>query len=234
MLDSGEAKYIIPRGDGVGEPIILDISAVVKAESRLRDVAIVNTHNAAELLAVFNEHWLTLHRNVTQLTYERNRADDAAKRAFAEALLDCNDDAVKKRGHSKTSQDLREALATVNILVIAARDRLNEIKAVLDYLVGKRQAFENAYNSVKKLVSTPQLPTEKLNHGAPQQQQRPPQRYASPPAKTAAEIFGDDDIPFGNDSISDNQREMIEDAAPVFSSKVQEGFDEPTYGMRRY
>lgn len=219
MLDSGEAKYIIPRGDGIGEPIILDISAVVRAESRLRDVAIVNSHNAAELLSVFNEHWLTLHRNVTQLTYERNKADDAAKRAYAEALLDCNDEAVKRRGHSKTSQDLREALATINLSVIAARDRLNEIKAVLDYLVGKRQAFENAYNSVKKLVSTPQLPTDHLNHGAPGQVKTPmPQQQKRPP--TPQEVFGDDDVNFDDD------------VKTMFSDAVTAGFDEPSYGRR--
>jgi len=208
MLNSGEANYIVPRGDGVGDPIILDISAVIRAESRLRDVATVNKHNAAELLAIYNEHWLTLHRNVSLLTYERNKADEASKRAYAEAILDCTEDAVKRRGHLKTSQDLRDALATINADVVAARDRLNEIKAVLDYLVGKRQAFENAYNAVKKLVSNNELPPERLNYGNQETKQPPP----------LVDKFGDDDVDFK--------------AGEAVSSNVANGFDEPSYGRR--
>jgi hypothetical protein len=166
MLETGESTYIVPRGKGVGDPIILNISAVMKAESRLRDVAHVNPHTAPELLAVFNEHWLELNHNVTALTYERNEADAAAKVAYAEAILDCNDEFFKKKGHTKGSQDLREAAATVHPKVISSLERLNEIKTVLSYMLGKMQAFENAYNSVKKIIGLGVgMPPEKASFG---------------------------------------------------------------------
>jgi hypothetical protein len=162
MIESGESKYIIPSVDGT--PIVLDIAAVVKAESRLHEVAQTNTHNAPELLSTYNEHWLTLHKCVSVVTHERNKADEALKVTIAEATLDCNDEFLKKKGHNKSSQDLREAMVTIDPKVRLAKERLNEIKAILEYLNGKKQAFENAYTSVKKLISSMQPPPERL-HG---------------------------------------------------------------------
>ena len=189
MIESGEAKYIIPAGDGIGSPIILDIEAVVKAESRLREVARVNSQTAPELLATFNEHWLTLNKAVGRITLERNVAAGALEDAKAEALLKCNDEAIRKRGHAKTSADLREAVATLDPEVKAARNRLNEIKAVLAYLEGKAQAFYNAYNSVKKLVNDRELPPAPLN--GPEIR---PQQIASIPRDNAIFTSPDDEL----------------------------------------
>lgn len=162
-LETGEATYIVPSGDGIGAPLILDISAVVRAESRLSEVARVNPQTAPELLATFNDHWLRLDEIVGKLTLQRNIAAGALDDAKAEALLDCNDEIIRKKGHAKTSADLRDAVATLDPTVKAARSRLNEIKAVLSYVEGKRKAFENAYNSCKKLVDNRALPPAPLN-----------------------------------------------------------------------
>ncbi len=162
-MDLIQTRYEVPSGDGQGAPIVLDIAAVVQAESRLQEVANVNAHNAAELLATYNDSWLQLNKSVVRLTYERNRAENTHKRTKALVLLDCNDEEMKKRGYTKSSQDIREALVETDPTVTAAKDRLDEIRAVLDYLVGKQKAFENAYTSVKKLVGTTQLPLRPLN-----------------------------------------------------------------------
>lgn len=212
-IDSGANKYIVPRGDGVGDPLILDVAAVVRAESRLAEVAIVNAQNAAELLAVFNEHWLTLQRNVTVLTYEKNKAEDALRRCRAEVLLGCNDEKLRAQGHTKSSADLRDALVEVDPKVTGAQDRLNEIRAVLEFLRGKMQGFENAYNSVKKLVAGTQLPPEKPRFGA-------------------GDPFGDKkaagtppDDPFDGIEFEDDKESEKEPVLPP-------GFEEPRYGRR--
>ncbi len=106
---------------------------------------------------------MTLNRAVGRITLERNIAAGALDDAKAEALLSCNDEILRKKGHAKTSADLREAVATLDPTVKAARARLNEIKAVLAYLEGKATAFLNAYNSVKKLVDNRGLPPADLH-----------------------------------------------------------------------
>lgn len=168
MIESPVGTYVVPSCDGVSAPLILDIKAVVMAEARLREVATVNAHTAPDLLATYNEHWLTLHNAVTQLTYLHNLAKMAAADAKAEAVLACTDAALKDRGHNKTSEGLRDAMATLDPGVRKANERVLEIKAVLDYLGGKKTAFENAYHSVKKILGGNQLPPEPLNYGAKQ------------------------------------------------------------------
>jgi hypothetical protein len=198
---SSDTRYVIPAADEQGAPIVIEIGDIVKAEARLQEVANVNSHNAAELLSTFNERWLQLHQNVNRLTFEKNKAEEAAKFAYSQAILDCNDETVKARGHNKTSADLREAIANVNPSVRSARERLNQIKAVLDYMSSKARAFENGYNSVKKLVSTGQPMPGDLS--------APGRQFSSPPtSKYTPEVdpFQEEDLPGFVDPIYKNRR----------------------------
>ena len=158
MIDSSTGTYIVPAGDGKGPALVIDIVSVVKSEIRLMDVAHVNKGTAAELLATFNDSWLQLNKTVTLLTYEKNKAESRLSTARADALLLCTEKYLATLGYKKSSKDIRDALIEKDPEVIRATESLNEIRAVLDYLKGKMQAFENAYNSVKKLISmnTPQ------------------------------------------------------------------------------
>jgi len=150
-IDSPIGKYIVPAGDGVGNPILLDIAAVVAAEVRLQEVAQTNSHNAAELLSCFADNWGKLNRTITLLTHERNVAKHHRDIAYAEALLGADAELEKRK--TKSSKEMREAVAEVNPQVRAATERLNEIITVLSYIGGKALEFQNAYNSVKKLIS---------------------------------------------------------------------------------
>ncbi len=172
MIDTPEGKFIVPQGTGQGDPLLLDIAGIVRAEVRLQEVAFVNTHTAPELLSVFNSNWLELNKTVTMLTYHKSTAENMVKTVSAQALLDCNDEAIKKKGHSRVSDPLRQAFVELDPEVVAAKERLNQIKTVLGYLTGKMQAFENAYTSVKKIVGSSQLPLQ-TPHGMRQDEPRP-------------------------------------------------------------
>lgn len=149
--------YKVPTGDGKNT-ISIDLVEIVKSEFRLKDVAIVNQFTAPELLSSFNDTWLKLNRSVTQLTYQRNVSENFYKTAIADAKMACTDDALKSLGHSKGSADLRAAFVQRDPEVQKTKNRLDEISFVLETLRGKMQAFYNAYNSVKKLVSDRSLP----------------------------------------------------------------------------
>lgn len=149
--------YSVPTGDGKSI-IQIELEEVIKAELRLSDVAIVNQHSAPELLATFNDSWLKLNRSVAILTCEKNKAENANRRARAEAKLNCNDEVIKAKGHSKASADLREAMVELDPEVQQTKERLDEISVVLELLKGKQQAFYNAYGAVKRLVDSRTLP----------------------------------------------------------------------------
>jgi hypothetical protein len=168
VVDLSQTTYLVPCVSDPGKSIGIDISEIVKAETRLEDVAIVNIQTAPELLTTFNKNWLDLHRMVSILGYEKNKAENLLKRTKALALLDCNDAAVKARGHSKASADLRDALTELDPQVIEAKDRLEELTVLVLYLKGKQDAFQKGYESVKKLVGSGQLAPAR--HGEIRQQ----------------------------------------------------------------
>lgn len=190
MLDLSTDTYMVPAGDGAGPGYELRLADILAAESRLHEVAAVTLHKAPELMSTFNEMWLKLQRSAVILTYARSKAEVGVKRAKAQALLNCDEAAVKAHGHPKSSQDLREAVAELDPGLATARDRLDEIKAVLELVQGKMEAFANAYSAVKKLVATMQLPSQPLRDG------NRPEPYGAPrPDKNDApsQPLNDDD-----------------------------------------
>jgi hypothetical protein len=167
-------RYVVPSGDGKGQAILIDLEAIIRAENRLMEVQSVNAHKAPELLAVFNKSWADLKRVYTAVQWERNKADLRLQTLTSEAILDVTEEALKKRGHSKASADLRKAMASIDPRVIEATETLNEIRAIQDFLHGKMIAFENAFTSVKRIVQIDRLPggTAPALHGIPQPQQQ--------------------------------------------------------------
>jgi hypothetical protein len=149
--------YTVPSRDG-SNSIIIELEEIAKAEMRLADVATVNQQTAPELLATFNESWLKLNKTVTILTAEKNGAENDNKVARAEAKMNCTDDFIKQKGHSKASADLREAFVELDETVRKTKSRIDEISFVLDILKGKQQAFYNGWSSVKRLVDSRSLP----------------------------------------------------------------------------
>jgi hypothetical protein len=178
MLDLSLTAYVVPC-IGSTSTIAIDIAKVVEAESRLADVAIVNIHTAPELLTTFNRNWLDLQRALSLLGYEKNKAENAFKRNKAEALLDCNDVAIRAKGHAKASADLRDALTELEPKVMEAKDRLDELAALIVFLKGKQDAFQKGYESVKKLVGAGQLPLAHIGNG-----NRPGAFNQSPPVQS--------------------------------------------------
>jgi hypothetical protein len=172
--------YLVPTGDGKNQ-IAIDLVEIIKAEQRLKDVAIVNQFTAPELLSTFNGTWLELNRSVTQLTYQRNVAENHHKNAIADAKLAATDDYLRSLGHSKGSADLRNAVVQKNPEVQATKERLDEIAFVLETLRGKMDAFYNGYNSVKKLTDSRTLPGK--HYGDVNR----PETFAPPPKQVPVE-----------------------------------------------
>jgi len=155
-MDLESGVYLIPAGDGSSAPLQLDLVKVAHAKGRLHEVEGVNMAKAPELLATYNDCWLDLSKAVALLTSEKLKAEDAVRRARAMAVLSYTDEHVKSKGFAKSSADLRESMVELDDGVCSSRDRLLNIKLVLDYLNDLRQGFENAYTAVKKLISGPQ------------------------------------------------------------------------------
>lgn len=180
-----QTQYLIPTGRGDGT-IPLDVVKIVEAETRLAEVATVTAQQSNELLAFYNEIWLEIDKTVKRLTLEKNLAEHALSDALDEALLNCTDEEIEKRGHKRASADLRKAIANQSPMVKACRDRLLQITTVISYLAGKREAFYRAHGDVKNLRDGGNLSRLPLHGG------NAPKAMQGPGQAPAQDLQGDD------------------------------------------
>lgn len=160
MEITSNSLVLCPKGDGSGE-IQLDLGKLLKAESRLDEVAYITGAKAAELLSTFNTTWAEIQKTVVTLRREYIKAKSVTRGVRASILLNDAEEILKLKG-LKSSADLRDAVVECNAAYQEAQDREHNLASIVAFLEGKLQAFENAYTAVKKLLSTVQLPSQPI------------------------------------------------------------------------
>lgn len=147
-----EQAIVCPKGKKGNEPIVIDLDKIRTSEIRQDEVAIVTKVKAPELLAEFNRSWRELHQIIVQLMSEKNDAEKEQAKRKAVLLLGEVNDILKVKGVSSTA-DTREAVITLDEEYQALTDTVDQIEAVVEFLKGKMKSFENAYTSVKKILT---------------------------------------------------------------------------------
>ncbi len=137
----------------------MTVEAIYYAEGRLEEVAFANQQRSPELLATFNKAWLEAARVVTQLQYEigHAKADLAALRG--EIILTRAPAALMKMGlatekHPTGSESIRQAFVDQQTDYRALDGIVTELIYIRDLFEAKRDALENAYESVKKILGS--------------------------------------------------------------------------------
>jgi hypothetical protein len=149
-MNTPSVELVVPL---VHDTLTLNMSRVLKAERRGEEVAMVTPEKAPELLATFNRGYLDASEFYARLRLEYNRAEDSMNRIKAIVLIDKIPGLLKEKGLS-TSADVREALIEADPEYQAAKEKMDFIGAMLEYLKGKMKYLENAYTSVKKIMDT--------------------------------------------------------------------------------
>lgn len=150
-LRRADECIVCPRGSGEGSPIVIDLKAILIAESRVIEVQAVTPTKAGELLATFNVSWRDLHQNIVFLEKEKNDAERSLNRTRSTIVLDKVPDILKAKGLTNNEHH-REAVVTLDPDYQSAEERMQIITAISELLKGKLKSFEMAYNSVKKLL----------------------------------------------------------------------------------
>lgn len=136
---------------------VLDMTRVYEAETRIREVATVNSHKAPELLAFFNQAWLDLDEHCKRLSLCLYEAEKVSKGIRARILLDEVPEILAKKGLATSknpsgSADQREAVLDASAEYQKALDDQQLVKCMLELLKGKQEAVEMAYTSIKKIL----------------------------------------------------------------------------------
>jgi hypothetical protein len=155
-IDSKYLQYR-PRPNASWQRIAID--SVYQAEGRLEEVAIANLQRAPELLSTFNKAWLEASRVVTQLQYELGhlKADMAALKG--EIILTKAPGKLQALGlatekNPTGSEGIRQAIVDQDPDYRALSGILTDLTYVRDLFEAKRDALENAYESVKKILGS--------------------------------------------------------------------------------
>ena len=159
ILDTEQQMNVIrvPRAHEGLSPIFLDMKQIYIAYNRLNEIAFVNSARAPELLVLFTKAYLDTHRYYSLLEYELSVANRKAEEAKAIAILDKLPEVSVSKGWATTrsplgSEDIRQAFLAKDLDYQKALDLVENIKAHSVYLKGLLKGFENAYNSVKKII----------------------------------------------------------------------------------
>jgi hypothetical protein len=142
---------VVPNGES--KTLMLNMTRVLQAEHRGAEIAAVTPDKASELLATFNRGYLDASEFFARVRLEYNRAEDEVNKQRAIVLLDKIPEKMKTAKIS-SSADIRQAFIDTDPDYQAAKDRMDQIGAMLEYLKGKMKYLENCFTSVKKIMDT--------------------------------------------------------------------------------
>jgi hypothetical protein len=142
---------VVPSGTTTDPDIEISLVRIRDSEGRQDEVAYVTPIKAPELLTEFNKSWLEIHKAISILENENNKAQKAVDKRKGVLLLEIIPERLKSLGISSTA-DTREAVINTDQEYEDLTARLQQIEAALFFLKGKLKGFENAYTSVKKIL----------------------------------------------------------------------------------
>ncbi len=169
-----EDRYIVecPRGAG-GSPLGFALGQVLRDEARQAEIAQITAAKAPELLATFNRAWLYVQERVAMAEYELSQARGAVDMRKAVVMLDVVPQVLEQKKLAQNA-DLREAVVQTDPEYRALLDRVDKIKAVVEFLRVKAKGFENAFTATKRILQVEIMGRGPAPGGAsPQEQARP-------------------------------------------------------------
>lgn len=128
----------------------LNLNNTREGERRLLEAKDVNPITYANLESCFNEAYRELRRHLATVGYELSKADNALETAKSNFLIDHYQEKIKDLPKSHDSADLRKAWLMRDSEYLAAKDRLDMLKATEALLDGKIKVFEKTCQYMRK------------------------------------------------------------------------------------
>jgi hypothetical protein len=144
-----EHSLVIPSFQKIQE-VHLSLNKSREGESRLLEAKMVNPITYAELESCYNEAYRELRTNLAIIGDQINKADTALEIAKSNFLIDNYQEKIKDLPKSYDSSDLRKAWLMRDPDYLAAKDRLDLLKAMEALLDGKIKVFEKTCQFMRK------------------------------------------------------------------------------------
>ena len=147
-----------PLGDG-RDYLYINMTEIYTIEARKIEVACVTKTKAPELMQIFERGYSEVSRILPRVAYELSVAEDERNKRAAVVHLDEAPRILKEKGLANSrnpagSADLREAVLNQDQEYLRLKDRVEQIKAVYEFLKLRLKGFEMAFSSVKKIYDS--------------------------------------------------------------------------------
>ncbi len=147
-------KITIPTAD-LNRDMDINMTEICYAESRIDEIATVNTHKAPELMACYIKAYTWCTEHITNITSEMIKAETAADFRKAEIILEEVPRVLKEKGITgKSNEDYRNAVIAMDKKHIELRDRANRLAMYQDMFKGKLASLDRSYMAIRKVFGT--------------------------------------------------------------------------------
>lgn len=149
MSNDTEHSLVIPPFQKT-EELQLVLNYTREGERRLIEAKDVSPITYAELESCFNEAYRELRRHLATIGFQLSKADNALETAKSNFLIDSYQAKIKDLPKSYDSADLRKAWLMRDSEYVAAKDRLDMLKAMEALLDGKIKVLEKTCQYMRK------------------------------------------------------------------------------------
>ena len=132
-------------------PISLDISTLKEAERRLIEAKDVSPVTYGTLEYCFNESWRMLSQHLAIVGDAILRTEQELDRSKGLAVLDKYPEFIKDKPKMDNA-DTRKAFITMDVDVVAARERLDQLKVLEMFLDSRCKVMERTCAYMKKRI----------------------------------------------------------------------------------
>jgi hypothetical protein len=156
MIELNEV-LVLPRGHIESKDSLqLEMSDIYKAEKRLGEIRSLRAGTAAEYMGFFNEAAAIAQRHMAAVQYEILVAKQKYDHRRAVVLIDLMPQKLKdlKDSGIKSSEDIRDAIITLDPVCSQYRDRIDCLTAVHTMLENKVKVFVRAYNAARSVIDS--------------------------------------------------------------------------------
>ena len=148
-VNSQESSLVVPQFQEFPEKH-LSLKFTREGERRLLEAKDASVVTYADLESCYNQAYRELRNNLAFIGDQLNKADTALETAKSNFLIDSYQEKIKDLPKSQDSADLRKAWLMRDSAYIAAKDRVDMLKAMEALLDGKIKVFERTCQFMRK------------------------------------------------------------------------------------
>lgn len=157
-VQAGElgTRLTVPRGTPALGTFTIEMSAIYKAESRLKEISVISGEASKELMGFYIDAISETNKYLGWVTYELMQAEKHLKLVKAEVIIDKLPALLvdyRKNGQ-KDNADIREALMYRDKEYQSQLDIVNGLSAIQEMLEAKTKTFSKAHYACKTVYDT--------------------------------------------------------------------------------